>query len=201
MASNLRPLEERSVNHRRELVDRPGGKRWPLHPQFGYPTCGLHFPSAPAVDGQQSRIERGFPAEPRDRARWTQRSSSPLRPCGPSAWDRQCHPALRGTACTRPVNHRDRRTHRAEVCGIHDQDLEDRPAGNPLQVRSRRLRLGLVPACQIDGSQRRRAAPTAARRPCRARVGAGDEERVARQGFQLTASTAAKMSGTSLRVV
>ena len=32
-------------------------------------------------------------------------------------------------------------------------------------------------------------------------VGAGDEERVVRHGFQLTASTAARMSGTSLRVV
>jgi hypothetical protein len=93
------------------------------------------------------------------------------------------------------------RTHRGQVCGIHNQDLEDRPTRDPLQVGFRRLCLGLVAAGQMDGvdvgAQRQLPRHVFAEPG----VGAGDEERVVRQGFQLTASTAARMSGTSLRVV
>ena len=71
---DLAAVEERSVTIEANS-STDGGKRGPLHPQFGYP-ARLHFRSArPPRSAIPHRV--GLPAEPRDRARGEDRRPRP----------------------------------------------------------------------------------------------------------------------------
>jgi hypothetical protein len=78
----------------------------------------------------------------------------------------------------RLVNGGQRGTHRAQVGSVDDQDLEDPPVCDALQVGLRRLGFGLVAAGQIDavdvGAKRQLPHDVLAEPG----VGAGDEERI-----------------------